>query len=123
MPGLAAHDFGDTIRFAANTAAEDEPGLSKVSLDLELYRAFAEGYIGAAGDLLTDAERSSMALGAATITLEQAARFLDDYITGDKYFKTRYLGHNLVRTRCQLALFADMCAKMAQMQEIVENIR
>lgn len=122
MPGLAAHDFGDTIRFAANTAAEDEADVSKVSLNLELYRAFAEGYIGAAGDLLTPAELDSMALGAATITLELASRFLDDYITGDKYFKTLYPGHNLVRTRCQLALFADMMTKMEQMQEIVREI-
>ena len=123
MPGLAAHDFGDTIRFAANTAAEDEPDVSKVSLDLELFRAFAEGYIGAAGDLLTPVELDSLCLGAATITLELAVRFLDDYITGDKYFKTLYPGHNLVRTRCQLALFADMLGKMEQMQEIVRGIK
>ena len=122
MPGLAAHDFGDTIRFAASTAAEDEPDVSRVSLDLELFRAFAEGYIGAAGDLLTPAELDSMALGASTITLELASRFLDDYITGDKYFKTLYPSHNLVRTRCQLALFADMMRKMEQMQEIVRGI-
>ena len=122
MPGLAAHDFGDTIRFAANTAAEDEADLSKVSLDLDLFRAFAEGYISAAGDLLTEAEKESMALGAATITLEQAARFLDDYITGDKYFKTLYPGHNLVRTRCQLALFKDMMGKFDQMNAIVHEI-
>jgi hypothetical protein len=63
-----------------------------------------------------------MALGAATITLEQAARFLDDYITGDKYFKTLYPGHNLVRTRCQLALFKDMMGKFAQMNAIVHEI-
>ena len=122
MPGLAAHDFGDTIRFAANTAAEDEADLTKVSLDLELFRAFAQGYIGAAGDLLTDAEKDSMALGAATITLEQASRFLDDYITGDKYFKTKYPGHNLVRTRCQLALFTDMMNKFERMNAIVHEI-
>jgi len=122
MPGLAAHDFGDTIRFAANTAAEDEADLSKVSLDLELFRAFAEGYIVAAGGLLTNAEKESLALGAVTITLEQAVRFLDDYITGDKYFKTRYPGHNLVRTRCQLALFQDMIDKFDEMNAIVQEI-
>lgn len=123
MPGLAAHDFGDTIRFAANTAVEDEADLSKVSLDLELFRAFAEGYIGAAGDLLTSAELKTLALGAATITLEQAMRFLDDYITGDWYFKTLYPGHNLVRARCQLALFQDMISKFDKMNAIVEECR
>lgn len=122
MPGLAAHDFGDTIRFAANTAAEDEPDLSKVGLDLELFRAFAEGYLGAVGEWLTPEEIKSLALGTSTITLELAVRFLDDYITGDKYFKTLYPGHNLVRAKCQLALYKDMMNKMEQMQEIVEEI-
>ena len=121
MPGLVAHDFGDTIRFAANTAAEDESDLSKVSLNLGLFQAFAEGYIEAAGDLLTLAERKSLVLGAITITLEQAVRFLDDYITGDQYFKTLYAGHNLVRTRCQLALFVDMMKKIDQMNDIVQR--
>ncbi len=119
MPGLAAHDFGDAVRFAANTAAEDEKDLSKVSLDLELYRGFAEGFISAAGSILTEAELETMALGALTIAIELGMRFLDDYITGDKYFTTHYEGHNLVRTRCQLALAADMEKKMPEMNEIV----
>lgn len=122
MPGLAAHDFGDTIRFAANTAAEDEADLSKVGVDLELYQAFAEGYLGELGEWLTPEEIESLAMGAATITLELAVRFLDDYITGDKYFKTLYPGHNLVRARCQLALYEDMMRKMEQMQGIVREI-
>jgi len=122
MPGLTAHDFGDTIRFAANTAAEDEEDLSKVSLDLELYRAFAEGYIGELGEWLTSKEIESMALGAATMTLELTVRFLDDYITGDKYFKTLYPKHNLTRARCQLALYEDMMRKLEQMQIIVREI-
>ncbi len=119
MPGLAAHDFGDAVRFAANTAAEDEKDLSKVSLSLELYESFAEGFISAAAPILTDAEIETMALGGLTIAIELGMRFLDDYITGDKYFTTHYEGHNLVRTRCQLALAADMIKKMEQMNEIV----
>lgn len=84
MPGLIAYDFGDTVRLVANTAAEDEADLTKVHLDLELFHAFSEGYIGETAGFLTDAELDSMALGAATITLELVSRFLDDYITGDK---------------------------------------
>lgn len=119
MPGLASHDFGDAVRFAANTAAEDEKDLSRVSLDLELYRSFAEGFISAAAPVLTDAELDTMALGAVTIAIELGMRFLDDYITGDKYFTTRYEGHNLVRTRCQLTLAADMEKKLDTMNSIV----
>ena len=119
MPGLAAHDFGDAVRFAANTAAEDEKDLSKVSLDLDLYRGFAEGFISAAASILSDEELETMALGALTIAIELGMRFLDDYITGDKYFHTHYEGHNLVRAKCQLALAADMEKKLDEMNNIV----
>lgn len=119
MPGLAAHDFGDAVRFAANTAEEDEPDTSKVSLNLDLYRAFAEGFVEATAGELDESEINSLALGAFTITIELALRFLDDYITGDKYFKTNYEGHNLVRCRCQLALARDMEKKFDEMNKIV----
>ena len=122
MPGLAVHDFGDAVRFAANTAAEDEADLSKVSLDLDLYRAFAEGFIGVTVDSLTQTEIDTMALGAVTITIELAVRFLDDYITGDKYFKVNYPGHNLIRARSQLALVQDMLRKYDDMKRIVQEV-
>ncbi len=122
MPGLAMHDFGDAVRFTANTANEDEADTSKVSLDLELYRAFAEGFIGATADFLTQAEIDTMALGAVTITIELAVRFLDDYITGDKYFKTNYPKHNLIRARSQLALVQDMQKKYDAMNCIVHEV-
>ena len=122
MPGLAMHDFGDAVRFAASTAEEDEPDLSKVQLDLAKYTAFAEGFIGQIASVLTEKEIETMALGALTITMELASRFLDDYITGDLYFKPKYEGHNLVRARCQLKLAEDMWAKFPQMEQIVRDI-
>jgi thiamine kinase-like enzyme len=122
MPGLAMHDFGDAVRFAANTAAEDEADISKVSLDLELYRAFTEGFIGTTVSSLTQKEIDTMALGAVTITIELAVRFLDDYITGDKYFKVNYPGHNLIRARSQLALVQDMLSKYDDMKRIVQEV-
>ena len=122
MPGLVAHDFGDAVRFAANTAAEDEPDLSKVGLDIERFRAFAEGFIPEITAALTPLEIDTLALGAFTITVELAVRFLDDYITGDRYFKTRYKGHNLDRARCQLRLAQDMHSRMPEMEAIVAAI-
>jgi hypothetical protein len=122
MPGLAAYDFGDAVRFAANTAGESERDLSKVSLNLDLYTAFTKGFISATADFMTQAELDSMAQGAVTITIELASRFLDDYITGDKYFKTTFPGENLVRARCQIALAKDMMAKYPQMDAIVHRI-
>jgi Ser/Thr protein kinase RdoA (MazF antagonist) len=122
MPGLVAHDFGDAIRFAANTSAEDEPDLSKVSLDIEKFRAFAEGFIPEVASALTELEIKTLALGAFIMTFELVVRFLDDYIMGDLYFKTAYENHNLVRARCQLKLAEDMYAKLGEMNSIVSEI-
>ena len=122
MPGLAMHDFGDAVRFGASTAAEDEADLSLVAFDLEKYRAFAEGFIGRTREALTKKELDTMALGALTITIELASRFLDDYLLGDKYFSVNYEGHNLVRARCQLHLAKDMQRKYQEMCAIVEEL-
>ena len=117
-----AYDFGDAIRFAANTAAEDEADLSLVSLDMDRFRAFAEGFLSALGNTLTPVEIKTLSLGVFTMTLELAVRFLDDYITGDQYFKTLYRGHNLVRTRCQLRLADVIYEHLGEMNKIISDI-
>ena len=121
MPGLACYDFGDTIRFAACTAAEDEPDASRMKLDLTLFRAYTEGYLSQLRTVLSDAEIESLPTGAAVITLELASRFLADYLEGDKYFRIDYPTHNLVRARAQLALFRDMMLHMEDMRKIVRE--
>ena len=122
MPGLAVHDFGDAVRFGASTAAEDEKDLTRVALDLSKYRAFAEGFIKHTREALWLSEIESMALGALTITVELAARFLDDYLLGDKYFKVCYDRHNLVRARCQIQLARDMQKKYDEMCQIIADL-
>ena len=122
MPGLACYDFGDTIRFAACTAEEDEKDTSRMKLDLDLFRAYTEGYMGELADVLTDGEKDSLSLGAPVITLELASRFLGDYLTGDKYFRIDYPEHNLVRAKAQLALFTDMMRHLDDMKEIVAEV-
>ena len=122
MPGLAMHDFGDAVRSAACTTAEDERELSRVALDLGKFRIFAGGFLSAAADSLSRAELDTMALGALTITVELGVRFLDDYLTGDKYFRISSPDHNLVRARCQLALARDMLQKYDRMETIVREL-
>lgn len=116
MPGLCAYDFGDAIRFGANTATEDETDLDKVSLSMELYQAYAKGYMEGCGGRLMEKEVETLPLGAKTITLEQGIRFLTDYLQGDTYYHTEREGQNLDRCRTQLALVADMERKWEQMQ-------
>lgn len=108
MPGLSVHDFGDAIRFGANTAAEDERDLQKVSLSLELYDVYKKGFLEGCQGSLTREELSMLPMGAKMMTLECGIRFLTDYLSGDTYFKVSREKHNLDRCRCQLALAADM---------------
>ena len=119
MPGLAASDFGDSIRFGASTAAEDEKDLSKVHFDIELFRLYAKGYLETAGSVLTSAEKKSLAWGAKLLTLECGMRFLTDYLQGDTYFKTTHPTHNLERARTQFKLVDEMEHQFEAMQAIV----
>lgn len=123
MPGFSAHDFGDAIRFGASTALEDEPDLSKVSINLELFDIYVKGFFEAAGGSLTENEIEMLPVGAKVITLEQAIRFLMDHIQGDTYYKIHRENHNLDRARTQIKLVADMEAKWDQMKAIVDKYR
>ena len=121
MPGLVGHDFGDAIRFAANFVEEDCPQADKAGVNLNIYWAFAEGFIKETAATLTEAEVNTLGISCFALACELATRFLDDYILGDKYFKINYPEHNLVRTRCQIALAKDMRKKMDAMNAIARD--
>lgn len=121
MPGLMGHDFGDAIRFAANFVEEDCRDYEKVGVDLEVFRAFAEGFLSKTAKTMTPKELDTLALSCFVLTAELATRFLADYLDGDLYFKTNAPDHNLVRTRCQIALAKDMLKKMDRMEAIVRE--
>lgn len=123
MPGLAAFDFGDSIRAGATTAAEDEADLSKVRFDLELFAAYTDGFLSAAGDALTPLELDTLPDGAILMTFEVGIRFLADYLNGDVYFRTAYPEHNLVRARNQFRLVEEMERKRSGMDEIIQKYR
>ena len=120
MPGLSAYDFGDSIRFGAATAAEDETDLSKMEMDLDLFRIFTRGFLTACPGLTAE-ERKALPLGAMTMTLECGVRFLTDYLDGDHYFGIHRPEHNLDRCRTQFKLVSDMESKFEQMMKIVEE--
>ncbi|MFV0401852.1 MAG: phosphotransferase enzyme family protein [Oscillospiraceae bacterium] len=119
MPGLSVNDFGDSIRFGASTATEDETDLAKVSLSLPMFEAYTDGFLSACGGSLTSGELEHLVTGAKMMTLECGARFLTDFLAGDVYFHTAREKHNLDRCRTQLALVVDMEAKWEEMQRIV----
>jgi Ser/Thr protein kinase RdoA (MazF antagonist) len=121
MPGLLGHDFGDAIRFAANLADEDCAELEKVGVDLDVFRAFTEGFLSETLPIITEKEIETLPLSCFVLAVELASRFLADYLNGDRYFTIKYPEHNIVRTKCQIALAKDMLTKMDQMNDIVLN--
>lgn len=121
MPGLIGFDFGDAVRFNANTCEEDERDISKVALDFKKYEAFGKGFVSEVGSSLSENEKNTLHLGAITMTIECGMRFLTDYLNGDKYFSVNFDDHNLVRSRCQLALAKDMIAKSEEMKNILKK--
>ena len=123
MPGLAMNDFGDSIRFGASTATEDEQDLSKVSCDMELFDLYAKGFIEGCGGKLTEKEIDLMPTGAMVMTFECGMRFLTDYLQGDTYFKIHRENHNLDRCRTQFKLGKDMEAKWDTMREIIDKYK
>ena len=121
MPGLVHYDFGDSIRFGASTALEDEQDLSKVHVSLELYELFTKGFLETAGAVLTPLEKETLPLGAKLMTLECGVRFLTDFLEGDTYFKIHRENHNLDRCRTQFQLVSEMEQKAAEIQKIIEK--
>ena len=120
MPGSALYDYGDSIRFGAATAAEDERELDKMEMSLERFRVFTRGYVRACPGL-TQKELELLPLGAKVMTMECGVRFLTDHIDGDNYFSIHREGQNLDRAHTQFKLVADMERKWDKMKEIVNE--
>jgi len=123
MPGLSLYDFGDSIRFGASTASEDEPELGKVWMDIGLFRRYSEGFLTACGESLTEKEVEMLPMGAKIMTLECGLRFLTDYLEGDVYFRIHDEEQNLRRARTHIKLVQDMERQWADMHKAVQESR
>lgn len=121
MPGSVLADFGDSIRFGASSAVEDETDLDKVYCRLDMFESYAKGFIEGLEGSLTESEIRALPMGALILTYETGIRFLSDYLDGDTYFRVAHPNHNLDRARNQFKLVADMEAKMDEMMAIVEK--
>ena len=119
MPGFIAYDFGDAIRTLVNTAEEDEPDLTKIEVDLSLFKAYTDGYLKEAVNFLTEEEIKSLYLAIFLFPYMQGLRFLTDYLNGDTYYKIAYPDHNLVRTRSQFQLLKKLMEKEIELKTIL----
>ena len=121
LSNTVLNDFGDAIRSYTNTGLEDDPDLSKVSMDMKIFEGFTKGYLSEAKAFLSDSEKQYLAFSAKFITYEQVLRFLMDYIDGDNYYRVESEDHNLVRTRAQYQLLLSIEAQMDSMNVIVKE--
>ena len=122
MSSTSLNDFGDAIRSYANTGAEDDRSLERVEMSIDMFRAYAEGYLSEQRATMCESEKEWLAFSARYITFEQVLRFLMDYIDGDKYYKTAYADHNLVRARAQYKLLQSMERQYAEMCAIIKEL-
>ncbi len=122
MPGFVTSDFGDFVRTACNTGAEDEVDLEKVDVNMEIFKAFAEGYVESTKAFLTPLEKSLLPYGAQMLTYMQAVRFLTDYINGDTYYKVAHPEHNLQRTDAQMKLLQSIDCHLDEMNTYINEL-
>ena len=122
MPGLALYDFGDMVRTTTSPAKEDERDLSRVQMQFPMFEALARGYLSAAGEFLTPAEKRLLPFAGKLITFEIGIRFLADFLSGDTYFKVHREGHNLDRWRTQLKLVESIERQEEAMNKLVQGI-
>ena len=119
MRGSVLSDFGDMVRTISTTTAEDDPNLSAVHVDYHRFEALTSGWLDGVGSILTSVERENLLLGAHWLILEQAIRFLGDYLVGDKYYKIKYPDHNLVRAKNQLKLFQSLLEQETELKKLI----
>jgi hypothetical protein len=122
MPGYVLSDYGDFIRSAANTGAEDDKDLDNVGLDMEIFKAFTRGYLEGAKPFITDIEKELLPFGAKLLTYMQTVRFLTDYLNGDTYYKINYPEHNYDRTMAQKRLLDSLDAHEEEMKEYIASV-
>ena len=122
MPGYVLSDYGDFIRSAANTGAEDDKDLDNVGLDMEIFKAFTRGYLEGAKPFITDIEKELLPFGAKLLTYMQTVRFLTDYLNGDTYYKIKYPEHNYDRTMAQKRLLDSLDAHEEEMKEYIASV-
>jgi len=119
MPNFIFSDFGDFLRSAANTGAEDDKNLDNVNFNMSIFKAFTEGYLKSARCFLTPVEIENLPYAACLFPYMQTVRFLADYINGDTYYKTQYPEHNLVRSKAQFKLLQSAEAAMPEMKAFI----
>ena len=121
MSGLVVYDFGDSVRTGTNTGAEDDPDLSRVGVDLELFEAYTKGYAREAAEFLTLPEIDALPSAGTYMSFIIGLRFLTDHVDGDNYYRIHKPGHNLQRARAQFQLVRSLEDHLAELAAITDR--
>ena len=122
MPGSYLYDYGDALRSLFTGEYEDSKDLSKIKVDIDIFKTYTKGYLSEMGDLLTKKEKELLPFAIFLLTAELGIRFLTDYLDGDTYFRTAYPEHNLVRARTQIKLAQEIYSRLDELNEIVKEL-
>jgi hypothetical protein len=125
MPHSWLADWGDMVRSLVNVAGEKERDLSRVDIDMDVFRAVARGFLSTATEV-TPAEVALMVDAAEIIALELGLRFLTDYLRGDSYFKLGPADSpdlNRTRAMVQLTLFRRLRERADEARRFIDALR
>ncbi len=121
MPNYIFSDYGDFLRTGANFVEEDFPQMKQVGFNMDIFRAFTEGYLESASGFLLPIEIENLPYAAALFPYMQCVRFLWDYLSGDKYWKSQYPQHNYIRANNQLHLLFSVEAHYDEMKRFIDD--
>ena len=121
MPNFIFSDYGDFLRTGANKVAEDFQDMDAVCFDVDIFKAFTEGYLSSASSFLTRVEIENLPYAVKLFPYMQCVRFLWDYLSGDKYWKCQYANHNFVRANNQLHLLLSIEKHEGEMEAFIAD--
>ena len=91
-------------------------------MDIDLFKAYASGYLSETNNTLNDIEKEYLAFAPLLLAYEQGLRFLTDYLDGDKYYRIHHKHHNIQRTRAQIRLLESMEEQYGEMKRIIREL-
>ena len=121
MEGMIAYDFADSVRSTAKITggSKDEPD---VRIDTDKFRIIAQGYLAETHRILSEKEIAAMVPCTLAVTAELSARYLTDYLEGDRYFKIEEPLQNLRKAKLNLSFALDIRRRMEELEAIIAEL-
>jgi Ser/Thr protein kinase RdoA (MazF antagonist) len=122
MAGYFISDVGDMLRTYLCPVSEEEKDTRLIGIRLDYFEAIICGYLEEMHDILTPDEKNAFVYAGEFMVYMQALRFITDFLIGDKYYGSRYDGHNYVRALNQATLLQRFAAESSTLRDIAAKI-